>query len=304
MKCFQIGKTLPEVSRIGIGCMRLPGLGNADAVLELIDCALECGINFFDHADIYGGGEAETLFGKALTPELRGRLVLQSKCGIRPGCYDFSKEYILKSVDGILQRLGTEYLDILLLHRPDTLMEPEEVAEAFDTLERSGKVRAFGVSNQSPMQIELLNRCCKDKISINQIQFSAAHCPSVDEGLNVNIQNEFGCSRTGGLLEYSRLRRLTLQAWSPFQYGMFEGNFLGSEKFRELNAVLDRLAGTYGVTSNAIAIAWILRHPANIQAIVGTTNKNRVREISRAADVVLTREEWYEVYLAAGKQLP
>lgn len=305
MKMFQISDQVKEVSRIGLGCMRITGLKNEQEVRALIDGAMECGINFFDHADIYAGGEAEAAFGNALTPELREKMVIQTKCGIRPGiCYDFSKEYILNSVDQSLKRLGTEYVDILLLHRPDALMEPEEVAEAFDLLQSSGKVLVFGVSNENPMQIELLNSYCGGRICIDQIQFSAAHCPTIDAGLNVNIGNDAGCSRDGGLIEYARMKKMTLQAWSPFQYGMFEGVFIGNEKFPELNRVLDRLAEKYGITQNAVAVAWILRHPAGIQTIVGSTNLQRIRDISKAAEIKLTREEWYEIYLAAGKQLP
>ena len=198
MKMFQISDKINNVSRIGIGCMRITGLSDEKAVRSLTEGALECGINFFDHADIYAGGEAETVFGNALTPQLREKMVIQTKCAIRPGiCYDFSKEYILNSVDGSLKRLKTDYVDILLLHRPDALMEPEEVAEAFEILEKSGKVKAFGVSNHNPMQIELLNQYCGGKICINQIQFSAVHCPTIDAGLNVNIHNDAGCNRDG-----------------------------------------------------------------------------------------------------------
>ncbi len=305
MKMFQISDKIDSVSRIGIGCMRITGLPDEKAVRGLIEGALECGINFFDHADIYAGGEAEAVFGNALTPQLREKMVIQTKCAIRPGvCYDFSKEYILNSVDGSLKRLKTDYVDTLLLHRPDALMEPEEVAEAFDILEKSGKVKAFGVSNHNPMQIELLNQYCGGKICINQIQFSVAHCPTIDAELNVNIHNDAGCDRDGGIIEYARLKKIILQAWSPFQYGMFEGIFIGSEKFPELNKVLDRLAEKYQVTQNAIAVAWIMRHPARIQTIVGSTNLKRIRDISKASDIVLSREEWYEIYLAAGKMLP
>lgn len=293
--------TVPEVA---LGCMRLTGLGTKEAVRELLDTSMELGINFFDHADIYGDGEAERLFGEAARGIPRDKMILQTKCGIRPACYDFSKEHILQSVDGSLKRLNTEYVDVLLLHRPDTLMEPEEVAEAFDILERQGKVRYFGVSNQNPMQMELLNHYCGHKIVINQLQLSIAHCDFIDSGLNVNIHNDAGASRDGGVLEYCRLKGITIQAWSTFQYGMFEGVFLGNEKFPELNKKIDELAEKYQVTNNAIVIAWILRHPAGIQALVGTTNKQRLWEISRASDVKLTREEWYALYLAAGKQLP
>lgn len=305
MKKTRISNEFQEVSRIGLGCMRLTGLPGEKEVRELAEGVMELGINFFDHADIYAGGEAEAVFGRAIPRERREDMVIQTKCAIRPGCcYDFSKDYILESVDGSLKRLQTDYIDILLLHRPDALMEPEEVAEAFETLSASGKVRCFGVSNHNPMQIELLNSYCGGKVRVNQIQFSAAHCPAIDAGLNVNIQSDAGCNRDGSVIEYCRLKKIQLQAWSPFQYGMFEGVFIGSEKFPKLNQVLDRLAEKYGVTANAIAIAWILRHPAGIQAIVGSTSLKRLHDIAKASDVCLTREEWYEIYLSAGKMLP
>lgn len=294
-----------EVSEIALGCMRIAGLETADAVRELVDTAMDQGINCFDHADIYADGEAERIFGKAVRGIPREKMIIQTKCGIRPGvCYDFSKEHILESVNESLKRLNMDYVDILLLHRPDTLMEPEEVAEAFDILEKQGKVRYFGVSNQNPMQMELLNRYCNGKIVINQVQFSIAHCGIIDSGLNVNIHNDAGIVRDGGVLEYCRLKGIMIQAWSTFQYGFFEGVFLGNEKFPELNRKIDELAQKYHVTNSAIAIAWILRHPAGIQALIGTTNKQRVAEICKADDVKLTREEWYALYMAAGKQLP
>lgn len=241
----------------------------------------------------------------ALTPELREKLVIQTKCAIHPGTsYDFSKEHILESVNGSLKRLKTEYVDLLLLHRPDALMQPEEVAEAFEILKREGKVKAFGVSNHNPMQIELLNSACDNQICVNQIQYSVAHCPTIDAGFNVNVGNDAGCSRDGSVIEYCRLKKITLQAWSPFQYGMFEGTFIGSPRFPELNDVLNRLADKYQVSVNAIAIAWILRHPAGIQAIVGSTKLQRVRDTAEAAGVELTRDEWYELYMSAGKNLP
>ncbi len=305
MKMIKISENVPETSAIGLGCMRITGLGNEKALRELVEVSMEAGINFFDHADIYAKGEAEAEFGRILTPELRSRMVIQTKCAIRPGiCYDFSREHILESVDGSLKRLNTDYIDILLLHRPDALMEPEEVAEAFDSLKKAGKVRAFGVSNHNPMQMELLNSCLSEPLRVNQIQYSVAHCPTIDAGLNVNIQNDAGCNRDGSVIEYCRLKKMTIQAWSPFLYGMFEGVFIGNEKFPELNQVMDRLAGKYQVTPNAIAVAWIMRHPANIQTIVGSTNARRVQDVCKASDICLTREEWYEMYLAAGKKLP
>lgn len=305
MRTQKLGRTNLQVPVIGLGCMRIPGLGDVKEVDSLIETALEYGVNFFDHADIYGGGEAEALFGKAMNHSKREQMILQSKCAIRPGvAYDFSKEYILESVDSILKRLQTEYLDILLLHRPDTLMEPEEVAEAFDQLEKAGKVRYFGVSNQNSMQMKLLNKYCGNKIMVDQLQFSIVHCDIIDSGINVNVHNDAGANRDGSVLEYCRLKDITIQAWSPFQYGMFEGVFLNNEKFPELNQKINELAEKYHVTNNAIAVAWILRHPAKIQTIVGTTNKERLTQICQATDVMLTRAEWYKLYMLAGKQLP
>ena len=305
MKTITLNNTNLSIPEIGMGCMRIVELENADAVKSWIDTALENGINFFDHADIYGKGRCEELFGKVLTPSLRERIILQSKCSIRPGiAFDFSKEHILNSVDGILKRLNTEYLDILLLHRPDALMEPEEVADAFRILKENGKVRHFGVSNQTPMQMELLSKYCDELLLINQLQLSIAHCPMINSGINANMYNDSGINRDGGVLEYCRLKDITIQAWSPFQYGMFEGVFLGNEKFAELNKVIDNLAEKYNVTNSAIAVAWILRHPAGIQTIVGTTNKDRIAQISKASEIRLTREEWYALYMAAGNKLP
>ena len=305
MKTITLNNTNLSIPEIGMGCMRIVELENANAVKSWVDTALEHGINFFDHADIYGKGRCEELFGQVLTPSLREKIILQSKCSIRPGiAFDFSKEHILNSVDGMLKRLNTEYLDILLLHRPDTLMEPEEVADAFRILKESGKVRHFGVSNQTPMQMELLSKYCDEPLLINQLQLSIAHCPMINSGINANMYNDSGINRDGGVLEYCRLKDITIQAWSPFQYGMFEGIFLGNEKFAELNKVIDDLAEKYNVTNSAIAVAWILRHPAGIQTIVGTTNKDRIAQISKASEIGLTREEWYALYMAAGNKLP
>lgn len=305
MKTITLNNTNLSIPEIGMGCMRIVELENVDAVKGWVDTALEHGINFFDHADIYGKGRCEELFGQVLTPSLREKIILQSKCSIRPGiAFDFSKEHILNSVDGILKRLNTEYLDILLLHRPDALMEPEEVADAFRILKDNGKVRHFGVSNQTPMQMELLSKYCDEPLLINQLQLSIAHCPMINSGINANMYNDSGINRDGGVLEYCRLKDITIQAWSPFQYGMFEGIFLGNEKFAELNKVIDNLAEKYNVTNSAIAVAWILRHPAGIQTIVGTTNKDRIVQISKASEIRLTREEWYALYMAAGNKLP
>lgn len=305
MKTIEIKNTDMTVSQIALGCMRISDLGKKE-IRNLVETALEEGINFFDHADIYGGGNSESLFADAMemNPSFREKIFLQSKCGIRTGRYDFSKEYILFSVEGSLKRLKTDYLDLLLLHRPDTLMEPEEVAEAFEILHESGKVRYFGVSNHNPMQIELLQKYLSQKLVVNQLQFSITNTTMIDCGINVNMENEGAVNRDGSVLEYCRLKDITIQPWSPFQYGFFEGVFLGNPKFPELNQTLDTLSAQKGITSTGMAIAWILRHPAKMQPIVGTTNPSRLREICRGGEISLSREEWYEIYRAAGNRLP
>ena len=304
MRKITVHKSDLQIPSIGLGCMRISALPDQNTVNHLLETSMEQGVNFFDHADIYGGGECERIFGKWLAEKKREDMIIQSKCGFRQGQFDFSKEYILQSADGILQRLGTEYLDIFLLHRPDTLMEPDEVAEAFEELHKAGKVRYFGVSNMTPYQIELLNEACGGKILFNQVQFSVAHCGMIDSSLNANMYIPEAINRDNGLLEYARLKKLTLQAWSPFQYGMFEGTYIGSEKYPELNRKLNEIGEKYHLTPNAVAVAWIMRHPAKIQTIVGTTNAQRFAECCEAARVELTREEWYALYLAAGKKLP
>jgi predicted oxidoreductase len=240
----------------------------------------------------------------AAQPGVREKILIQSKCGIRHGFFDFSKEHILASVDGSLMRLGTDYLDVLLLHRPDTLMEPEEVAEAFSALQSSGKVRHFGVSNQKPLQIELLNKCVSQRLIINQLQFSITNTGMIDSGINVNMTVNGSVDRDGSILEYCRLKDITIQPWSPFQFGFFEGVFLGNSKFPELNAKIDEMAQKYAVPNTAIAIAWILRHPAKMQPIVGTTSPDRLKDICKASVVDMTRQDWYEIYRAAGNKLP
>lgn len=305
MKKINIAEGKISASEIVMGCMRINNL-TANEAAELINTALEENINFFDHADIYGGGKSEEVFAEAvnMSPSVREKFLIQTKCGIRKGYYDFSKEHIMSSVDGSLKRLRTEYIDVLLLHRPDTLMEPEEVAEAFSALHKSGKVRYFGVSNHNPMQIELLNKYLNNKIVINQLQLSVTNTGMIDSGLNVNMKNGASIDRDGSVLEYCRLKDITIQAWSPFQYGFFEGAFLDNEKFPELNNKINEIASAKGVSNSAIAIAWILRHPAKIQPIVGTTNKKRLKDICKASQVELTRQEWYEIYRAAGNVLP
>lgn len=284
--------------------MRLGELDSA-ALGRFLHTALDCGANYFDHADIYGGGKCEELFGKAIAGIPREQLIIQSKCGIVPGKrYDFSKEHILTSVDGILKRLNVEYLDVLLLHRPDALMDPVEVAEAFSTLKAAGKVNHFGVSNQNPYQMALLRKYLPMPIVANQLQMSVTNCTMITQGMEVNMATNGAVGRDGGVLDYCRLNDITIQPWSPFQYGFFEGVFIGSEKYPELNKKLDEVAEKYGVSATTIAVAWLLRHPARFQPIIGTMNLSRLAECVKACDVQLTRQEWYDIYLSAGNMLP
>ncbi|MDR3552477.1 MAG: aldo/keto reductase [Clostridia bacterium] len=305
MKTIGIANGKIQASAISLGCMRMAGLSVSEAS-ALIHTALDEGINFFDHADVYGEGRSEEIFAQAveMSPTVREKLILQTKCGIRQGYYDFSTEHILEAVDGSLRRLKTDYVDLMLLHRPDALVEPEEVAEAFTRLHDSGKVRFFGVSNHKPMQIELLNRYIRQKIVVNQLQLSITNTGMIDSGINVNMLTDGAVDRDGSILDYCRLKDITIQAWSPFQYGFFEGVFLGNTRFPGLNQKIDALARAKGVPNTAIAAAWILRHPARIQPIAGTMSAARLKDICRAADIELTRAEWYDIYKAAGNMIP
>ena len=304
MKDIKIGGSF-SASAISLGCMRMASLDERQ-VDAIMDCAIGNGINFFDHADIYGRGNSEKLFGEYLKRNkgAREKMMIQTKCAIHDGQFDFSKEHILKSVDGSLERLGVEQIDVLLLHRPDTLMEPEEVAEAFDLLETSGKVRYFGVSNQNRMQMELLKTAVKQPLMINQLQFSITEAGLVTSGMNVNMKNAESVMHDGSFLEYSRINNITIQTWSPFQFGFFEGTFVDNPDFPELNAKLAEIGEKYGISKTSVAAAWIFRHPANMQLIAGTMNPQHLTEICKASDITLTRGEWYEIYRAAGHSLP
>ena len=308
MRYITLGQDDKELSEIVLGMMRIEDK-SVKEVEELVETALSVGINAFDLADIYGRGRCEELLGLVLKnrPDLREKMWIQSKCGIRIEeftYFDFSKDYIIKSVDGILQRLKIDHLDSLLLHRPDALMESDQVAEAFDLLYKQGKVRDFGVSNQNPMMMELLKKDVKQPLAVNQLQLSAAFTPGFESGFHVNMEDSQAAMRDGSIFEYCKLHNVVIQAWSVLQFGYFKGNFVGNEKFQALNQVLDRLAFKYGVTPSTIAISWILRYPAKMQAVVGTTNPKHLREVSQAANFSLTRKEWYEIYLAAGNNLP
>lgn len=300
-----IGQTGIQATRIALGCMRMSDLKGKQAE-EVVGTALDLGINFFDHADIYGGGLSELRFRDAIKHlnVNRDKMIIQSKCGIREGYFDFSKEYILSSVDGILERLGTEYLDFLILHRPDVLVEPEEVAEAFTKLRAEGKVKHFGVSNQNRFQMELLQSYLDEPLAVNQLQLSPAHTPMFDAGLNVNMLNKASIEHDDGIVDYCRLKRVTIQAWSPFQIDLSRGLFVNHPDYKELNETIAKLAKNYNVRSEAIVIAWILRHPAKMQAIVGSMNPSRLKAIDKANDIALTRKEWYDIYRSAGNILP
>lgn len=306
MKKVNFGTTGLQVPAIAAGCMRLNRLDVTDAAKH-IEHAVARDVNFFDHADIYGGGTCEEIFGKAfkLTGIKRDDIFVQSKCGIVRGVmYDLSKEHILASVDGILKRLDMEYLDALLLHRPDALVEPEEVAAAFDELERAGKVRYFGVSNMKPMQIELLKKCVRQPLAVNQLQLSAVHATMIGSGMEVNMLTDGAVDRDGSVLDYCRLKDITIQAWSPLQYRKVRSAFLQNEEFPDLNGKLEELGEKYDVPAAAMAVAWLLRHPANMQVLAGTMDSARFDEICRACDVQLSREDWYQIFKAAGNVLP
>ena len=308
MKMLNIVNGPQNVSAIIQGCMRMPALSKEDAA-KAIRTAYDCGINFFDHATCYGNGEAEERFAQALplTGIKREDIIIQSKCGL---CFDrnefdWTKENILSSVDDSLRRLKVEYLDALLLHRPDLLFDPEEVAEAFDTLEKAGKVRCFGVSNLMPMQIELLKKYVKQPLVFNQVQLSLEQSQLIDQALYMNNKTtEFSINRDGSALDYCRLHDITIQAWSPLQYGMFGGTFIDNSDFPELNKALASIAEREGVSKAAVAIAWILRHPAMMQAIIGTMNPEHIKDTCDAVKVNLSHHDWYELYLASGKYLP
>lgn len=306
MEYFDLPNTELKASKIALGCMRIASMCEEE-VEALVLTALQHGINLFDHADIYGGGKSEELFGSLLKkyPHLRQQMIIQTKCGIVPGKrFDFSKEYIMKSVESSLQRLQTAYIDIFLLHRPDALVEPMEVAEAFNTLYSQGKVKYFGVSNHTPYQIELLKKHCKQPIIINQLQFGPAHASMIDSGIFANMKSETGINRDGGILDYCRLHDITLQAWSTIRADLSSDTFIDNPAYPKLNAILETLSTKYQVSKVALVTAWILRHPANIQPIAGTTSTKNLLDTIEALKVNLSRDEWYAIYTAEDKPLP
>ncbi len=304
---MKLGNSALEVPRIAIGCMRLKNKEVSD-IAKLIRYSVDRGYNFFDHADIYGQGTCESLFAEAFkqTGLKREEVIIQSKCGIVPGkMYDFSREHILESVEGSLKRLDTDYLDVLVLHRPDALMDAKEVADTLNELCESGKVHYFGVSNFRPSQIERLKKYMKQPILVDQLQLSITESNMIASGLEVNMTSSGSFDHDGSVLDYCMLNDISVQAWSPFQFGFFEGTFIGNrDKYAKLNSTLDELAEKYSVTPYGIATGWLLRHPANIQMISGSTNIDHLQLIFDGENVSLTREEWYRLYLDAGHILP
>lgn len=305
MQKINVGGSGLMASPIVWGVMRIPQLSDQEA-LTMLETAYEHGINYFDNADIYGDGASEIKFGNALKASHidRDQVLVQTKVGIGKKMYDFSKEHIIEGVEASLNRLQLDHVDTLLLHRPDPLMEPDEIAEAFLKLQNSGKVRQFGVSNFNPGQVDLLQQAVPQALIANQLQFSLMHTGMIDAGVHNNMQDSRSIHHDGGLLEYSRLTNMTIQAWSPYQYGMFEGVFIDNPKFPELNAALQSVAKAHDTNVNAIASAWLLRIPASMQVVVGTMNPGRLAQICEADKVTLTRREWYDLYLAAGNDLP
>ena len=310
MKTFTMPGTDITAPNVTLGLMRIQDKTD-DEVRTLIRTAREAGISFLDHADVYGSEVhgCERRFAEALqlSASERAEWVIQTKAGIVPSgpYFDFSYEHLIESVEGSLKALGTDYIDILLLHRPDALVEPEEVARAFDELEAAGKVRSFGVSNHTPRQIDLLRKHVRQPIVANQVQLSITHSPLIAQGVAANMQGlNQSITRDDGLIDYCRLHGITLQAWSPFQAGFFNGPFLGSPDYPELNEVIDRLAAKYDVPAIAIAVAWITRHPAQIQVVLGTTTPQRVADAALGSEIPLERSEWYELFRAAGYTVP
>jgi predicted oxidoreductase len=311
MRNVPLGTTGTTAPNVVLGLMRIADKTDEE-IRELVGTARDSGIDFFDHADVYGTRlhECEERFAQALqlSPSARAEITIQTKAGIvREGPYfDFSYERIVTEVEGSLRALQTDYIDVLLLHRPDALVEPDEVARAFDELESAGKVRAFGVSNHTPRQIDLLKTAVRQPLVANQLQLSITHAPLIAQGVAANMSglDQSVTLDGGGLLDYCRINGITVQAWSPFQSGFFTGVFLGSPDYPELNAVLDRLAAQHGVTPMAIATAWITRHPAGMQVVLGTTTPARVADAALGSDIPLTRAEWYELYRAAGHRVP
>ncbi|MFQ9924282.1 MAG: aldo/keto reductase family oxidoreductase [Beduini sp.] len=305
MKYIDILNSDLKVSQIALGCMRIAGK-TPEQLEKLISKAMDLGINFFDHADIYGGGKSEEVFGEVLKryPKWREKMIIQTKCGICKGYYDFSKKHIIESVNKSLERLQTDYVDVLLLHRPDALMDPKEVAEAFDELYENKKVKYFGVSNMTPYQIELIQKYTKHKLLFNQVQFNVVNAGMIDSGINANMTNPQSVDHDGGILDYCRIHDITIQPWSILQASWEKGTFLDHPDYQKLNDLLATLGEKYKVNKSTLSLAWILRHPASMQPIAGTTSPDHLEELCQAVDIELSREDWYALYLSVDRPLP
>lgn len=305
MKYIDILNSDLKVSQIALGCMRIAGK-TPEQLEELLSKAMDLGINFFDHADIYGGGKPEEVFGEVLKrhPDWREKMIIQTKCGICKGYYDFSKKHIIESVNKSLERLQTDYVDVLLLHRPDALMDPKEVAEAFDELYENKMVKYFGVSNMTPYQIELIQKYTKHKLLFNQVQFNVVNAGMIDSGINANMTNPQSVDHDGGILDYCRIHDITIQPWSILQASWEKGTFLDHPDYQKLNDLLATLGEKYKVNKSTLSLAWILRHPASMQPIAGTTSPDHLEELCQAVDIELSREDWYALYLSVDRPLP
>lgn len=305
MRSIRIGKDGPLGSRLVYGCMRIAGDGSPDAIARgkrAVRTAVDAGFTLFDHADIYAGGACEKLFGDCLreAPGLRDRVLIMSKCGIRPGGkpeknspkrYDFSRAHLERSVDGSLRRLGIERLDLLLLHRPDYLMDAAEVAAVFAELQAAGKVSHFGVSNFSPAQLELLQSACDRPLLVNQVEINLHAIDALRDGTLDQ------CQRLG----------ITPQAWCPLGGVAYPawGNALLPEAAQRLRDEIDRQAEDYGTDAASIALAWLLRHPAEICPLIGSTTPERIAAAPRALEVDYRREDWYRLLEArTGQPVP
>ena len=315
MKHYKIPNTDLSVSRLAYGTWHMGGSWDDGAVSaetktranSLITKAVEHGINHIDLADIYTKGKSDECVGYALAqnPGLRDKLVLQAKAGIvlgtdeAPGHYNFEYDHLVGAVEGTLRRLGTDYVDLLALHRPDPLIEPEEVARAFDHLQSSGKVRYFGVSNHNAGQLALLKRYVQQPIVVNQVELNLLHHHLISDGV---VANMTGTSYSGiqGTLDYCRLNDIMIQAWSPVAGGrVFNSASDAPENERNTAQLLEKLAVAHQTTPDAIAYAWLLRHPAKIQPIIGTLNIERFGRIIPADIINLSRIEWYQLLAAA-----
>lgn len=293
-----------KVSNIIAGCMRYNSLTEKELDTQ-VKTALDLGINFFDHADIYGKGESQKVFGNFLknNKSLREKMIIQTKCGIKDGYYDFSKEHIISSVKKSLKDLNTDYVDILLLHRPDLLMDPKEIDMAFRYLKKTGMVKHFGVSNFNTMYLKYLQKHLSEKIVANQLQLSPVVAFALDHIVLTNTSYENSATYDGEVFTYCAMEDIRIQAWSPYQYGFIDGVYIDNPDFKELNDALQELADEYNVTKNAIVAAWISTLPYDVQTVVGSTKPERLKEIAKGSEIKLTREQWYKIYDHAGNKV-